>query len=423
MEIILGIFKYIIGLGVAVMMPIIITILGLVFRKNFAVSFKAGLTVGMGFVGLSTIIGLMLNTISPVSQALVDRLGFKLTAIDVGWGLGSSIAWGTEVVPFVFIAVIATNVVMVFLGWTKTMDVDIWNFWQPLFIASGLYLTTGSMLIAVISAVINMAIIFKIADWTQKDCEEVLGLEGISLPQIQTSSWALLGYPINWVFDQIPGIKDIKWTTEGIQERLGIFGEPMLMGLIIGSALAGAAGFDFAKTIQTGVVVAGCLVLMPRMVSLLMDGLMVISEAAKEFMESRFHGRQIYIGLDSAVAIGHPFVMAIGLLMIPITMGLAFILPGNITLPLADLSALTFYMVFAILPSKGNLFRGIITGIIFSMLILYFSSYAAPVMTQLAGLLNISIPAGAMQVTSLALGAQWYTWIVYAVLSFLGGGH
>lgn len=422
MELILGVFTYVIGLGVTVMMPIIITILGLIFRRDFSVSFRAGLTVGMGFVGLKTITGLLLYTISPVNQGLVERLGFKLTAVDVGWGFGSSIAWGTEVVPFVFLAIIATNVVMVFLGWTRTMDIDIWNFWHPLFIASGLYVTTGSMLLAVVSAVINMAIIFKVADWTQKDCEEVLGLEGISLPHIQTSAWALVGYPLNWILDRIPLIKDINWTTEGVQEKLGLVGEPMIMGLSIGVALAWAAGFDFAQTVQTGVVIAGCLVLMPRMVSLLMDGLIVIAEAAKDFMETRFQGRKIYIGLDSSVAIGHPFVMAMGLSMIPVVMGLAFVLPGNITLPLADLSVLSFYMVYAIVPSKGNLFRGFVIGVVISIILLYVSSYAAPVMTQLAGQLKIAMPPGTMQITSLALGSQWYTWLVYAALNWLGGG-
>ncbi len=62
------------------------------------------------------------------------------------------------------------------------MDVDIWNFWHSMMIAGALYLTTKSMILALLSAVINMAIVFKIADWTQNDLDEVLGLEGISIP-------------------------------------------------------------------------------------------------------------------------------------------------------------------------------------------------------------------------------------------------
>nr|WP_283808916.1 PTS transporter subunit IIC [Vagococcus allomyrinae] len=323
------------------------------------------------------------------------------------------------VVPFVFIAIIITNIVMIMFNLTKTMDVDIWNYWQPLFIASALYLTTGKMVIAVASAVINMAIIFKLADWTQKDVEEVLGLEGISLPALQTTGWAVLGYPMNWLLDHIPGINKINWNTENVQKRLGIFGEPMMMGLIIGMALSAVAGMPIADILTTGVTIAASLVLIPRMVSLLMDGLIVISEAAQEFMSKRFEGREIYIGLDAALGIGHPFVLSLGLIMIPITLVLAFILPGNKVMPLADLTALPFYMIFAILPSKGNLFRGIITGVVIATITLYISGIAAPIMTSIAADIGYQIPGGATEITSLAVGTQWYSWIVYYVLSLV----
>lgn len=419
MSVVFDFFKYIIDLGVSVMMPIIITILGVVFGRKLSVSFKAGLTVGIGFIGINVMSGVMMNAITPVTKALVERYNFSLTATDIGWGIGSSIAWGTPVVPFVFIAIIATNIVMLMFNLTKTMDVDIWNYWQPLFIASALYLTTGSMILAVLSAVINMAIIFKLADWTQKDVSEVLGLEGISLPALQTTGWAVLGYPMNWLLDKIPGINKINWTTEKIQQRLGIFGEPMMMGLIIGGLLSAVAGMSVADILTTAVSIAASLVLIPRMVSLLMDGLIVISEAAQEFMEKRFEGREIHIGLDAALGIGHPFVLSLGLLMIPITLVLAFILPGNKTMPLADLTALPFYMIFAILPSKGNLFRGVITGIFIAAITLYISGIAAPIMTGLAADIGYQIPGGATEITSLAVGTQWYSWIVYYVLSLL----
>lgn len=419
MSVVFDFFKYIIDLGVSVMMPIIITILGVVFGRKLTVSFKAGLTVGIGFIGINVMSGVMMNAITPVTKALVERYNFSLTATDIGWGIGSSIAWGTPVVPFVFLAIIATNIIMLMFNLTKTMDVDIWNYWQPLFISSALYLTTGSMILAVLSAVINMAIIFKLADWTQKDVSEVLGLEGISLPALQTTGWAVLGYPMNWLLDRIPGINKINWTTEKIQQKLGIFGEPMMMGLIIGGLLSAVAGMLVSDVLTTAVSIAASLVLIPRMVSLLMDGLIVISEAAQEFMEKRFEGREIHIGLDAALGIGHPFVLSLGLLMIPITLVLAFILPGNKTMPLADLTALPFYMIFAILPSKGNLFRGVITGIFIAAITLYISGIAAPIMTGLAADIGYQIPGGATEITSLAVGTQWYSWIVYYVLSLL----
>ena len=128
MQVVTNIFSYIIDMGASVMMPIIFTILGLVMGAKFGEALRAGMTFGVGFIGLNAVINIMSTTITPVAQALVDNLGFKLTAIDVGWPAGSAIAWSTEAVPFVFLAVIITNIIMIALGWTKTMDVDIWNY-------------------------------------------------------------------------------------------------------------------------------------------------------------------------------------------------------------------------------------------------------------------------------------------------------
>ena len=44
------VFSYIIGLGAAVMMPILFTILGVCIGINFGKALKSGLLVGVGFV-------------------------------------------------------------------------------------------------------------------------------------------------------------------------------------------------------------------------------------------------------------------------------------------------------------------------------------------------------------------------------------
>ena len=55
--------------------------------------------------------------------------------------------------------------------------------------------------------------------------------------------------------------------------------------------------------------------LMPRMVKILMEGLIPVSESVKEFLQKRDlgKGRELTIGLDAAVAVGHPAVIATAL--------------------------------------------------------------------------------------------------------------
>lgn len=432
MQVVTSIFSYIIDMGASVMMPIIFTILGLVMGAKFGEALRAGMTFGVGFIGLNAVIGIMSSTITPVANALVENLNFKLTAVDVGWPAGSAIAWSTEAVPFVFLAIILTNIVMIMLGWTKTMDVDIWNYWHVLFTASAILLICGnsplSWAFAIGQAVLMMGIIFIVADWTQADCAEIFGLEGISLPHIQSMCNCIITYPLDKLLGMIPGIKDISWTSEGIAEKLGLLGEPMMMGFIIGGFLSALAQFtapqvNVGTAIQqiliVGMNIAAVLVLIPRMVALLMEGLMPISEMTQAFLEKRFPGRELYIGLDAAVATGHPFVISLGLLAIPIILVEAVALPYNSLLPLADLAALPFYVICAVLPNKGNLFRGLIEVIIMCAIYLWFSTYAADVMTSLAGAANLTIPEGATQLSNIALGSQWITWFPFMIAKAL----
>ena len=59
------VFSYIIGLGAAVMMPIIFTVLGLCIGIKFGDTLRSGLKVGVGFIGLSIVTALLTSALGP----------------------------------------------------------------------------------------------------------------------------------------------------------------------------------------------------------------------------------------------------------------------------------------------------------------------------------------------------------------------
>lgn len=408
------VIHFIMDAGSSVFMPIIILILGLVFGLRPGKAFKAGITVGIGFIGINLVISMLADSLMVVINQLVELYNFKLTAIDVGWPIASSIAWSSgAVVPVILVSVFVMNILLVIVGFTKTLDVDIWNYWQPLFIGGSLYLLSGNMLLSVGAACLAMAIIFKIADFSQPYVEKFFGIPGISIPHIESTGWALIGIPLNKVIDRIPGIRNIDWTPEKIQKKLGVLGEPSILGLIIGAILALVARVDASTVMNTAMTTAAAMFILPKMIGILMEGLMPVSSAASEFMQKKFKGRTLYIGLDAAVVVGHPSIIATSLLLIPTTLILAVILPGNITLPLAELSGLTFFIVWAVVPSKGNVFRGWLIGTLFMAVILLISSDYAPVMTALGNSVGFEFPEGASMATCLSIGSQWVSYLIY----------
>lgn len=408
------VIHFIMDAGSSVFMPIIILILGLVFGLRPGKAFKAGITVGIGFIGINLVISMLADSLMVVINQLVELYNFKLTAIDVGWPIASSIAWSSgAVVPVILVSVFVMNILLVIVGFTKTLDVDIWNYWQPLFIGGSLYLLSGNMILSVGAACLAMAVIFKIADFSQPYVEKFFGIPGISIPHIESTGWALIGIPLNKVIDRIPEIRNIDWTPEKIQKKLGVLGEPSILGLIIGAILALVARVDASTVMNTAMTTAAAMFILPKMIGILMEGLMPVSSAASEFMQKKFKGRTLYIGLDAAVVVGHPSIIATSLLLIPTTLILAVILPGNITLPLAELSGLTFFIVWAVVPSKGNVFRGWLIGTLFMAVILLISSDYAPVMTALGNSVGFEFPEGASMATCLSIGSQWVSYLIY----------
>ena len=157
-----------------------------------------------------------------------------------------------------------------------------------------------------------------------------------------------------------------------------------MLGLILGCILGLLARYDLAAILNLGVNMAAVMVLIPKMTSLFMEGLMPISEAAKKFTSEKFKGRKLYIGLDSAVIVGNQNVITTALILTPITIALAAILPGNRVLPFADLAVITFRVAMIVAVTRGNLFRSLLIGIVQMAAILYAGTLTTHALTGLA---------------------------------------
>ena len=111
------VFSYIIGLGAAVMMPIIFTILGVCIGIKFSKALKSGLLVGVGFVGLSVVTALLTSSLGPALSKVVEIYGLQLKVFDMGWPAAAAVAYNTSVGAFIIPVCLAVNILMLL---TKT---------------------------------------------------------------------------------------------------------------------------------------------------------------------------------------------------------------------------------------------------------------------------------------------------------------
>lgn len=79
----IDILQKFVALGPTIVLPILIFIFGLALGTKPRKAFNAGLTVGIGFIGLNLVIGLLGSNIGPAAQEMVKRFGLNLNTIDV----------------------------------------------------------------------------------------------------------------------------------------------------------------------------------------------------------------------------------------------------------------------------------------------------------------------------------------------------
>jgi len=430
------------------MFPVFIIILGLFFRQPLGKSIRSGILIGIGFIGIFQFVNLFFEYIGPAAEGLFNLFGISLNTLDVGWGLASAITWAMPTAIGVIVVCFVVNIILLALKFTKTLDIDLWNYWAFGFTAALTYVVLDaagmdsliSYLIAMVFAAIHAVLAFKISDWIAPCMAdpENFNLPGISLPH-GNAMMAPYAFAIDKVIKKLPVIGTVKADPDSVQEKYGLIGEPIFIGIVIGLIIGFFGNLkawmdstdivnafpEFLTSVLTvGMVSAAVIYLIPKMVGVLMEGLIPLSEGIREYITKRYPGREFIIGMDMAIIVGYPAVVAVALIMIPIALVLALLLsilpqPFNgVVLPYADLAGMVFYSVLAVMPSKGNLVRGTISGTIQLIFILMTAGLMAPIMT-LAGT-NYVDPAYTVTpgtfITSLDAGSNTIHWMLILLI-------
>lgn len=435
-----SVFSYIIKLGAAVMMPIIFTILGLCIGIRFGDALKSGLKVGVGFVGLSIVTALLTSALGPALDTVVDIYHLQLHVFDMGWPAAASVAYNTAVGAFIIPVCLGVNLLMLFTKTTRTVNIDLWNYWHFAFIGAIIYFASGSLAWGFFGAIVCYIITLILADMTAKKFQNFYkDMDGISIPQPFCAGFVPFAWTINKGLDKIPGIGKLEIDAEGLKKKFGLIGEPLFLGVVVGIGIGCLTCGSWAEIVDKipyilglGIKMGAVMELIPRVTVLFIEGLKPISDATRSLIARKFKGAEgLNIGMSPALVIGHPTTLVVSILLIPVTLALAVVLPGNEFLPLASLAGM-FYVFPLVLPfTKGNVVKTFIVGLVVIIMGLYMVTSLAPAFTLAAkdvfantGDSAVAIPEG-FAGGSLDFASSPLAWIIYQAtenLRWIGSG-
>ena len=353
------VINYVIDMGASVMLPIVIAIISIAIGIKVGKAVRSGLMIGVGFVGMGLIVDMMNAEVGPAAQAMSERFGLSLSAVDVGWPGMSPITWASPIATVAIPVAIGVNILMLLFKLTKTVNVDVWNIWHMTFTGAIAYAVTGNFAVGILGVVIHAAISYKLGDLWAPILSDYFELDGLTAPHGTSAYMAPFACLIDWIIDRIPGLNKIDLTADTLQEKVGVLAEPVVIGGILGTAIGFLAGYDAQSALP-------------------------LTERAKELMNAKFNGAEFYIGLDPAILLGDATVVSAGLIFIPLTLLFAVILPGNTVLPFGDLATIGFFIAIAVGVHKGNLFRSLISGSVIMIVTLLITNQTVAWTTQLA---------------------------------------
>lgn len=378
-------------LGAAVFVPIMLFIIASFMGVGAKKAFTSALLCAVGLTGFNLVIGSYSGVISPVVSQMVENAGVNLPVLDTGWQSTSVIAYSTQI-GLIFIGVaIFLQIALFFVKWTNVfMASDLWNNYSFMVWGSLLYALTGNLWLALALMVVQNLYILLFSEIAAKRWSTYYQYPNCCMTaphHLESLPFAVL---MNVVLGKI-GFNRINLNAQQLQKRFGIMGEPMFIGLVIGALIALIGYYNALGQLATwGIITssaistAAVMAVFPKVAGIFASAFTSLTDAYKKKAMASGEGREWYLSVNDAVGYGEPNTLVTGILLIPIMLLIAFVLPGNKILPMLDLVALPYMVEVFVAISHGNIAKSLVSGAIWFSLGMLVCSNLAPAFTEVA---------------------------------------
>lgn len=394
-----------------VILPAFMLALAFIARMKVKEALLATVRIAAGFAGVFIVFTFFVSQLGPAIQSAIEVRNLDYPVVDVGWPPLAAITWSSFIAPVAIVAVMLLNLAMLLTGLTKTLYVDLWNYWHFALLGALIQAVTASFPLALAATLTIAAYNIKVTEWSAPYVKRETGFDAIAISPISVAGLLPYAALMNRLFDAIPGFRRLSWdpsrTAHGGDDSPKLLREPMVIGSFVGLFIALLAGYSLKQTLSTVVNVAAVMFLLPKCGALIGEGMGAVSLAFKTLMEKKFpRMKGLSIAMDTGILMTNPSVIATGLILIPISVLLAFALPGNRLIPLGDLPNLMSIMSVVTLVMGGNVIRSVIAGVPVVASFMLIASRMAPLFTSLAATAGVALAGEGKEITAFTDGGN-----------------
>lgn len=418
--------------GTTIVIPTTIFIIALFVGYDPKKSLLYGLYAGIGLTGFSWIINQFTLIVIKIVYKMVNNTGIKSPIVDIGWEAGAVASFGSAIGLTFFIFGLLVEIILFATRITKVfMPSNLWNNFVFMLWGSLAFYVTHDWWLSLGLSFFMLLYTLLFAEIQADRWSTYYKSKNITVCSAQNIVQTIPAILLDPLWNRL-GFNRTTLTPTTLKHKLGIFGESPILGAALGLFISLIANIKelnqvsaweqiFQFTIQLSAVIT----IFPLIATVFN---MAFTPLAEQIDKSRKQKQKSNLGIeinpihdkkrwflavDDSVGYGESATIISGIVLIPIMLILAFLLPGNKTLPIVDLVFLPFMVESIVAITNGNILKVIATSIVWFSLGLYTASWLGPIYTYAIAHYGVTIPAGVILVTSFSLMAQPFNALIF----------
>ena len=413
--------------GAAIVVPVMIFIVSLFLKVSPKRAFFSALRAGVGLTGFGWVISAFTPLVTKYIQQMVDTAGLNLPIVDIGWQTGSLTAFSSSIGLSFFVFGLLIELLLFLFGITRVfVPSNLWNNFGYMIWGTMAYAATGNFILSFAFMVFVLLYSLIMSEVVAERWSEYYGVKNATINSIHNIETLIPALVLDPLWNLI-GINKVKLNPESLKTKLGIFGEPMTLGFLLGMIIGILGSLKNLASLEAwgGILgfamsLAAVMTIFPLITGVFASAFGPLAEAVEKNKKKESEEengladkKRWFIAVDDGVGFGDPATIIAGLILVPIMVLISLILPGNRALPVVDLIAIPFMIEAMIAVSKGNILKAILNGIVWFSLGLYAASALGPIYTEAVQQYGAVLPAGVVLIMSFNLLAHPLTALVF----------
>lgn len=407
------------SLGDTVVVPIIIFIVALFLRVRARTAMMSALLVGVGLTGFGWIINAFTPVVTKIITQMIKNTGINLPVVDTGWQTSALAAFHSTVGISFFIIGLILEIVLFLIGYTRVFfPTNLWQNWGFMIWGSIAYVVTHNFWLSLGLSLFLMLYILMVAEVQADRYSSYYKISNGTTSALHNMENAVPAIILDPLWNLL-GFNKIHLTPDVLKKKLGVFGEPTFIGAVLGVIIGVLGNVNrlgsltaWGQILTFGVQLAAVMTIFPLVAHLFGNAFKPLTDEITERYSKSDDAKTVsedenikskkrwFLAVDDGVGYGESATIISGVILIPIVVVLAFILPGNKTIPVVDLVSIPFMIESMVAIYRGNIVKIICSGTIWMAIGLYASSYMAPLYTEAVVHYGVAATTGAALIVS-----------------------